>query len=85
MEEDLDHLASALGWPREKIPRLLDEVRALYNQTLEEFIRSRHLKYRRTMGLHNEEIFSRIQKDLENWRFRAPDVSIRKIRRMIYG
>jgi hypothetical protein len=85
METRLDQLATALGLPRDQAARLLEEVRTVFHQTLPDFVRSRHGEYKSRMGLRNDEIYRRIQDDIRDWRFRASDVSIRQIRRMIHG
>jgi hypothetical protein len=85
MEAEVDHLARALGVPRDQAERLLEEARTAFHQTLPDFVRSRHAEYRQRQGLRNQEIYRRIQEDIRNWRFRAPEVSERQIRRMIHG
>lgn len=85
MEEQLDHLAVTLGLPQDRLARLLEEVRTLYGMTLPDFVKSRHAEYRQRMGLRNEDIYRRILEDIREWRFKAPEVSIRQIRRMIHG
>jgi len=85
MDSEIDQLATVLGLPRDDAARLVEEVRAVFNQTLPDFVRRRHAEYRQQMGLRNAEIYRRIQDDIRRWRFRAPDVSERQIRRMIHG
>lgn len=85
MEKLLDHLAVTLGLAPEQVSRLLEEVRSLYHETLPDFVRSRHEEYKQRMGLRNEEIYRRIQDDIRRWRFKAPEVTVRQIRRMIHG
>jgi hypothetical protein len=85
MDRELDRLSTALGLPVDQVARLLEELRALYSQTLPDFVRSRHTEYKQQAGLRNEEAYRRIQEDIQQWRFRAPEISIRQIRRMIHG
>jgi hypothetical protein len=64
--------------------RVLGDVLAFLNETPESFIRRRHLSLQ-AEGLSNAEIFARIVSELAQWRFRAPQLSERQIRRIIYG
>jgi phage host-nuclease inhibitor protein Gam len=83
-EKELEHLAATLGWPREQTQRLLEEVATLFHQTVEEYVRSRHAELRRA-GMRNEAIYRQIREEIRHWRFRAPELSLRQIRRLIYG
>jgi hypothetical protein len=85
MDAEIDHLATALGLPRDRAVRLLEEARTVFHETLPAFVRGRHQEYKGRMRLRNDEIYRRIQEDVRLWRFRAPDLSLRQIRRMIHG
>ena len=47
-------------------------------------IQARHLELK-AQGLNNEDIYTSIQQEIEKRRFKAPSLSIRQIRRIIYG
>jgi hypothetical protein len=64
--------------------RVVDEVLAFLSDTLEDFIRRRHLALQ-AEGCSNSEIFSRLAAELQSRRFRAAALSERQIRRIIYG
>jgi len=64
--------------------RLVNEVLAFLAETPEDYIRRRHMRLQ-GQGLSNQEIFGRIAEELQQWRFRAPELSERQIRRVIYG
>jgi hypothetical protein len=64
--------------------KVIDEVLAFMNETPEDFIRRRHLGLQ-SQGYSNADIFAQISKDLAQRRFRAPELSERQIRRIIYG
>jgi hypothetical protein len=85
VDVELEQLATALGLPREETERLVEEVRAVFDQTLPDFVKRRHAEYKRRMGLRNDEIYRRIREDVRSWRFRAPEITERQVRRMIYG
>lgn len=64
--------------------KVVDEVVAFMDETVEDFIRRRHLALQ-SQGLSNTRIFAQIAEELDHWRFRAPSLSERQIRRIIYG
>jgi hypothetical protein len=78
------HLFNTFNLKTEDIPRLLGDIFGFFNLTLEDFVQSRHLDLK-AIGLKNEEIYLTLQKEVEERRFKAPLLSLRQIRRMIYG
>ena len=64
--------------------RLVHEVLAFLGETPEDYIRRRHMRLQ-GQGLSNREIFVRLAAELPQLRFRAPELSERQIRRVIYG
>jgi hypothetical protein len=64
--------------------RLVNEVLGFLAETPEAFIRRRHLALQ-AQGLANDAIFARLGAELERLRFRAPPLTARQIRRIIYG
>ena len=64
--------------------RLVGEVIAFLGERPEEFVRRRHAALQRD-GMANEDCYRRIAAELEQRRFRAPALSLRQIRRIIYG
>jgi hypothetical protein len=64
--------------------KVVQDVLAFMSETPDEFIRRRHLALQ-SQGYSNAEIFSRIATELAQRRFRAPQLSERQIRRIIYG
>lgn len=52
--------------------------------SVDEFIQTRHAQLQR-QGYRGQEIYAVIQAELSHWRFGAPALSIRQIRRRIYG
>jgi hypothetical protein len=63
---------------------IVNEVLAFLAETPEDYIRRRHLRLQ-GQGLSNQQIFARLTEELQRWRFRAPALSERQIRRVIYG
>jgi hypothetical protein len=83
-EDLIAHLArtSALG-PGEAA-RVVADVLAYFSEPVEEFVRRRHAELR-TKGLVNEEIFPRVAAELTTRRVAAPELSLRQLRRIVYG
>jgi hypothetical protein len=64
--------------------RVLDDVLALLDETIEQFVARRHVELQRD-GLRNDEIFELLAEECASWRFRAPSLSQRQLRRIVYG
>lgn len=69
---------------RPEATRLIDEVLSFLDELPDQFIRRRH-RAMQDEGRPNDEIFQRIAAELARWRFRAPPLTGRQIRRIIYG
>ena len=80
----LSYLGSSTGLERDQLDHLVREVVAFFGETVESFAARRHADLKRT-GLRNGAIFEQIVAELGGHRFAAPALSIRQIRRMIYG
>ena len=80
----LDHLGRHSALNRRDAARLVREVLAFFNETLEVFVKRRHVELQR-QGLANPVIFEQIAGELRWWRLAAPRLSERQIRRIIYG
>jgi hypothetical protein len=68
----------------ESAARVLDDVLALMDETIEQFVARRHAELQRG-GLRNDEIFGLLAGECASWRFRAPSLSQRQLRRIVYG
>jgi hypothetical protein len=66
------------------LERLFEDFLSIYDKDINTWIQERHLELQRA-GIANENIFRQILEELPNQRFIAPHVSIRQIRRIIYG
>ena len=63
---------------------MLDDVFALMDETVEQYVTRRHLELQRD-GLRNDQIFVRLAEECASWRFRAPSLTTRQLRRIVYG
>ena len=80
----LDHLVHTGGLGRSEARRIVEEVISFYGETPEAFVVRRHRELK-AEGLRNSAIFARVAAEMDSWRFRAPRLSERQIRRIIYG
>jgi hypothetical protein len=84
LQEIVAYLVRTTPLSHGQATRVVDDVLALLNETPEAFVRRRH-RALQGEGLANTEIFARLLSELERLRFRAPELSERQIRRIIYG
>jgi hypothetical protein len=80
----ITYLARTSRLSPQEAARVVQEVLAFMSDTPEDFIRRRHLALQ-SQGLSNRAIFVQITAELSQRRFRAPALSERQIRRVIYG
>lgn len=90
MDHDLDkiflhYLCTSTGLPRDVCTRLALDVLNEYGETLEVFVKRRHMDLKATTELKNEQIYDRIAAEIPMRRFAADPLSTRQIRRLIYG
>ena len=84
LEELIEYLVRTSRLSAPEAERLVNEVLSFLAETPEAFIRRRHLALQ-SQGLPNDAIFARLAAELERLRFRAPPLTARQIRRIIYG
>lgn len=78
------HVSASTGLPESVAARVVADVVAHFGETTEEFVRRRH-RLLQTRGLRNDEIWPRIAAEL-GARVVAPGtVSLRRLRRIVYG
>lgn len=78
------YLATSTGLPQPTTARVIADVNAYYDETVEDFVRRRHAELRRK-NRKNDEIWPAIAAELTGRRFRAPDLTDRQLRRIVYG
>lgn len=84
LDELVRHLASTSRLTAGEAAHLVDAVLSFLSETPEAFVRRRHLALQ-AEGLSNPVIFARLALELTQRRFRAPALTQRQIRRLIYG
>lgn len=84
LEGLLGHLQRSTAIGPGEARRVVEDVLAWYAEDTEAFVRRRHRELR-AQGAANPEAFERIARELTTRRVAAPALSVRQIRRVIYG
>ncbi|MEV6959776.1 hypothetical protein AB0M97_11365 [Streptomyces sp. NPDC051207] len=83
-DELVDHLTRSTPLNRGEALRVVQDVLAYFDETTEEYVRRRHRELQ-AQGLVNAEIFERIAADLPYRAVAPPELSLRQLRRIVYG
>ncbi len=83
-ESLIRHLSSTCNVAESVLERIVEEIEGSQNETVEEYVRLRHLELQR-QGIPNDTAYRVIMRELPSRRFRAPELSARQVRRIIYG
>jgi predicted acylesterase/phospholipase RssA len=83
-EELLDHLTRSTTLSRPEAQRVVQEVLVFFGEPVERFVKRRHGELQRS-GFANPVIFEQIRRELPFRRVAAPGLTVRQIRRIIYG
>ena len=78
------HVAVSTGLPQATAARVIADVVAYFDETVEEFVRRRHREMR-LRQLKNEQIWPAIAAEVAARRFGAPALTQRQLRRIVYG
>ncbi|AVV42469.1 hypothetical protein PYK79_47775 [Streptomyces sp. ID05-04B] len=83
-DELVDHLTRSTPLQRGEALRVIQDVLAYFDETTENYVRRRHRELQ-AQGLVNAEIFIRIEADLQYRAVAPPELSLRQLRRIVYG
>ena len=83
-DELVDHLTRSSPLSRGEALRVIQDVLAYFDETTEDYVRRRHRELQ-TQGLVNATIFERIGSDLKYRAVAPPELTLRQLRRMVYG
>ena len=83
-DELVDHLTRSTPLNRGEALRVIQEVLAYFDETTEEYVRRRHREMQ-SGGATNAEIFERIAAELPHRAVAPPELSLRQLRRIVYG
>lgn len=78
------HIAATTGLATAEAVRVVEDVLAFHDESVEDFVRRRHARLK-THGVKNPEAFARIAEELAGRPVAAPRLSERQLRRIIYG
>ena len=78
------HVTESTGLPAATAARVIADVVAYFDETVEQFVLRRHGEMQRRQH-KNAEIWPVITAELRAHRFGAPDLSERQLRRIVYG
>lgn len=80
----LRHVQETSGLDTAEAVRLIEDVLAFHDETVEDWVRRRHAELR-SEGSRNDAIFARLRADLRSTVVAAPALSERQLRRIVYG
>ncbi|MFE9643605.1 hypothetical protein ACFYO0_05515 [Streptomyces sp. NPDC006365] len=83
-DELVDHLMRSTALSRGEAQRVIQDVLAYFDETTEEYVRRRHRELQ-VQGLVNAAIFERIAADLKYRAVAPPELTLRQLRRIVYG
>ncbi|WP_338678276.1 hypothetical protein V1460_31060 [Streptomyces sp. SCSIO 30461] len=83
-EDLIDHLVRSTALQRGEAVRVVLDVLAFFDETTEEFVRRRHRELQ-SGGAVNAEIFDRIATELRHRAVAPPELTLRQLRRVVYG
>ncbi|WP_369236395.1 hypothetical protein AB5J56_28560 [Streptomyces sp. R21] len=83
-DELVDHLTRSTPLNRGEALRVIQDVLAYFDETTEDYVRRRHRELQ-GQGLVNATIFERIEADLKYRAVAPPELTLRQLRRMVYG
>ena len=82
--ELVDRVAASTGLTPGEAARVIDDVLAYYREDVEGYVRRRHA-YLQAHGVRNDQAFSMIAEELTHRLVAPPTLSLRQLRRIIYG
>ncbi|MFF3377010.1 hypothetical protein ACFYXF_29160 [Streptomyces sp. NPDC002680] len=83
-DELVDHLTRTTPLSRGEALRVIQDVLAYFDETTEDYVRRRHRELQ-GQGLVNATIFDRIEADLKYRAVAPPELTLRQLRRIVYG
>ncbi|MBL8931699.1 MAG: hypothetical protein JNL54_16385 [Kineosporiaceae bacterium] len=82
--EIVDRIAGTTGLTPGEAARVIDDVLAYYREDVDAYVRRRHA-HLQAHGVRNEQAFSLIAEELGRRLVAPPELSLRQLRRIVYG
>jgi hypothetical protein len=79
------NVAASTGLPEATASRVVADVAAYFGETVEAFVTRRHAELQGKSNKRNDAIWPQLAAELKVRRFRAPELTERQLRRIIYG
>ncbi|WP_283133283.1 hypothetical protein [Rhizohabitans arisaemae] len=83
-EDLIAHLTRTTPLGEGEAARVVADVLSYFGESAEDFVRRRHTELQ-ARGLTNDQIFQVVAAELPLRRVSAPDLSLRQLRRIVYG
>ncbi|GIH61386.1 MULTISPECIES: hypothetical protein [Microbispora] len=83
-EDLIGHLTRTTSLGPGEAARVVADVLTYFGEPAEEYVRRRHGELK-SRGLTNDQIFPRISAELAGRRVAAPELTLRQLRRIVYG
>jgi hypothetical protein len=84
-DELVEHLTRTSTLSQGEAARVVEDVLAFFSEPTEAYVRRRHTELKARHGFANDEIFRRIAAELPGRRVSPPELSVRQLRRIVYG
>ncbi|MFJ9035654.1 hypothetical protein ACIRF8_03570 [Streptomyces sp. NPDC102406] len=83
-EELVDHLTRSTSLGRGEALRVIQDVLAYFDESTEDYVRRRHRELQ-GQGLVNAAIFEQLTTELRYRAVAPPELTLRQLRRIVYG
>ncbi len=80
----VDRVAATTGLNHAEARRVIDDILAWYDERVEDVVRRRHAELK-LRGVRNEQAFPMIATELTRRVVAPPELSVRQLRRIVYG
>ncbi|MBB5790917.1 hypothetical protein [Jiangella mangrovi] len=80
----VEQIVRTTGLSSGEARRVVADVAAYFSEDVDEYVKRRHQELQ-LRGAKNDEIFERIRAELTHRPVRAPDLTARQLRRIVYG
>jgi hypothetical protein len=80
----VDYLVRSCPLSPAEAARVVADVLGYFSEAPEDFVRRRHRELK-ARGLTNDQVFSRISAEIPQRRYGPPELSLRQLRRIVYG